>query len=98
MIPITFNLDFQDLKTEKQFEIIERVKEQILENFKDEAKEKGITLKELMVNPKYYDIMSDYENLNEKDFETFYNLELDEFLEEQADEFIRDYFGYQLYI
>ena len=98
MIPITFNLDFQDLNTEKQFEILEKVKEQILENFKDEAKKKGITLKELMINPKYYDLMSDYDNLNEKDFETFYNLELDEFLEEQANEFIRDNFGYQLYI
>ena len=98
MIGITFNLEFEDLSLEKQTEILERIKEQVLENLKNEAKEKGITLKELMVNPKYYDLMSDYENLNEKDFETFYNLELDEFLEEQAYRFIKDNFGYQLTI
>jgi hypothetical protein len=77
-------LGFNNLNYETQEEILTELKKRLMEKLEQEAKEKEKTLKQLMWTE--YDLDWDIENQADK--ERFFELSLDEFLEDQAKDII----------
>lgn len=84
---MVFNINFNNLNFETQQDILDFVKDSLLDNFEQEAKQKNKTLEKLM----WEDYSLDFE-LSEEEKKKYFKVSLNDFLEEKAMERINKAF------
>jgi hypothetical protein len=81
------NISFHDLSYEKQEEIREMVKEEVMADLQQEASENKMSIEELLV--KKYDVGSDWETKEEK--EKWLAVDIRDFIDELVSEKLKNW-------
>lgn len=90
---IEFYVNYHELTNEKQREILEELKRKIAECYKQEAEEKKMSVKDLMV--KEYNVVPSWIE-DEKEINDNWSYCAEEFIEEKAKKILKKKFDFKL--